>query len=249
MRQGYMGANPHNPVAVTENPDDAPSCDLVLSDVELAAVWSAAGDDNFGKIIRLLILTGCRREEIGGLCWSEIDREAGTITLPKERTKNRHEHVLPITPLAADILDSIPQQVERDHVFGARSTNGFNGWNAAKKALDKRLVGKLKGKSAGWRAHDLRRSLATWLGEHGVEPWTIESLLNHWSGSRSGIAAVYNRAKHTLQVRAALSLWVKLVAPKPVTHSIVPGSSDDELIKAGMERVSAARPRTLAQPR
>jgi integrase len=205
MRQGYMGANPHNPVAVTENPDDAPSRDLVLSDVELAQVWREAGDDNFGRIIKLLILTGARREEIGGLCWTEIDRETGTITLPKERVKNRREHVLPITPLAAEILDAVPQVAER--VFGVRSANGFNGWDAAKKALDKRLAGKLKGKSAGWRAHDLRRSLATWLGENGVEPWTIESLLNHWSGSRSGIAAIYNRAKHTLQVRAALSLW------------------------------------------
>jgi integrase len=207
MRQGYMGSNPHNPVAVTENPDEGVSRDLVLSDVELAHVWRAAGDDAFGKVIKLLILTGCRREEIGGLRWGEIDRDAGTITLPAERVKNRHEHVLPITPLAAEIINSIPEQAERDHVFGARSANGFNGWDAAKKALDQRLAGKLKGKSAGFRAHDIRRSLATWLGEHNVEPWTIESLLNHWSGSRRGIASVYNRAKHQKQVRVALSLW------------------------------------------
>jgi integrase len=207
MQQGFMGANPHNPVAATRNPGDAQSRDLVLSDIELAEVYRAAGDDSFGQIVRLLVLTGQRREEIGGLKFSEIDRDAGTITLPKERTKNRHENVLPITPSVARILDSVPQAVGRDHVFGDRSATGFTAWGAAKKRLDDRLAGKLKGKSVGWRLHDLRRSLATWLGEHGVEVWTIECLLNHWSGHRSGIVNVYNRSKHEKQVRAALSLW------------------------------------------
>jgi integrase len=207
MRQGYMGTNPHNPVAVTENPDEGVSRDLVLSDLELAHVWRAAGDDDFGKVIRLLILTGCRREEIGGLRWGEIDRDAGTITLPAERVKNRHEHVLPITSLAAEVLDSIPHQVERDHLFSPRSNTGFTGWDAAKKALDKRLAGKLKGKSAGWRAHDIRRSVATWMAEHGIEPAHIEAVLNHYSGHRSGVAGVYNRAGYARQIRGALSLW------------------------------------------
>jgi len=208
MRQGYMGPNPHNPVAVTENPDDGASRDLALSDIELVQVWRAAGDDAFGKIVRLLILTGARREEIGGLRQSEINRDAGTITLPSERVKNRREHVLPITPLAAQIIDSVPQLVERDHLFGARSTNGFNGWDAAKKALDERLAGKLKGKSAAFRLHDLRRSVATWMAEHGdVEPHIIEAVLNHVGGHKAGVAGVYNRSKYARQIRAALSLW------------------------------------------
>jgi integrase len=208
MRQGYMGPNPHNPVAVTENPDDAVSRDLVLGDVELAEVWRATGDEDFGKVIRLLILTGCRREEIGGLRWSEIDRDAGTITLPSERVKNRREHVLPITPLMAQIIDSVPPVVGRDQVFGARSANGFSGWDVAKKALDERLAGKLKGKSAGWRPHDLRRSVATNLIERlDVEPHVVEAILNHHSGHRSGVAGIYNKAKYARQIRSALSLW------------------------------------------
>jgi integrase len=208
MRQGYMGPNPHNPVAVTENPDDGASRDLVLSDVELAHVWRAAGDDAFGKVVRLLILTGARREEIGGLKWSEIDRDAGTITLPKERTKNRREHVLAITPLAAQIIDTIPHLVDRDYLFGARSTNGFNGWNAAKKALDERLAGKLKGKSAGFRLHDLRRSVATWMAEHGdIEPHIIEAVLNHQGGHKGGVAGIYNRASYSRQMKVALARW------------------------------------------
>jgi integrase len=205
MRQGFAT---HNPVIGTENPDDVPSRDLVLSDVELAVIWRAAGDDAFGKIIRLLIIFGARREEIGGLRFSEISRDAGTITLPSERVKNRHEHVLPITPLAMAIIDSVPQVVGRDHLFGDRSATGFTGWDAAKKALDDRLAGKLKGKSAEFRLHDLRRSLASWLADHGdVEPHIIEAILNHYSGHRSGVAGVYNRAKYARQIRAALTLW------------------------------------------
>jgi integrase len=201
MRQGYAT---FNPVAASENADAAPSRDRVLKDTELAAIWRGCGDDEFGQIVRLLILTGCRREEIGGLKWSEIDRDAGTITLPKERVKNKHEHTLPLTPLALAIIDSVPQRVSRDCLFGDRSVNGFTDWDRQKGHLDDRLAGK----PADWRLHDLRRSLASWLADDGdVGPHIIEAILNHYSGHRSGVAGVYNRAKYARQIRNALMLW------------------------------------------
>jgi integrase len=203
MRQGFMGPTPHNPASVTENPDDRLSRDRVLKDHELAAIWRACKDDNFGRIVRLLILTACRRAEIGDLRWSEIDRDNGTVTLPKERTKNKHEHVLPITPLASAIINSVPQRVNRDHVFGDRSVSGFTGWYAAKADLDERLD-----KIATWNLHDFRRSVATWMAEHGnIEPHVVEAVLNHYSGHRGGVAGIYNRAKYARQIRAALTLW------------------------------------------
>jgi integrase len=199
MKQGYTT---HNPVIGTENPATA-SRDRVLKDSELAAIWRACDDDDFGKIVRLLILTGCRREEIGGLKWSEIDENQDTITLPKERVKNKHEHVLPITSMAMQIINSVPVRVDRDHLFGGSRT-GFSDWTPHKKFLDARLANKL----ADWRLHDLRRSLATWMAEHGsVEPHIIEAILNHWTGHRSGVAAIYNRATYARPMRAALSLW------------------------------------------
>jgi integrase len=200
MKQGQAT---HNPVIGTENPITA-SRDRVLKDTELAAIWRACGDDDFGKIVRLLICTGCRREEIGGLRWRpEINLDDATITLPKERTKNRHEHVLPITPLAMQIIRSIQERVGRVHLFGDRSAAGFNAWSAHMRELGKRLHG-----IAPWKLHDLRRSLASWLADHGdVEPHIIEAILNHYSGHRSGVAGIYNRAKYARQIRAALSLW------------------------------------------
>src|SRR5262249_232168 len=178
MRQGSMGATPYNPASVTENPDDGQSRDRVLRDTELAAIWHACRDDDFGKIVRLLILTACRREEIGGLRWSEVDRANGTITLPKERVKNNHEHILPLKPLALAIIDSVPEVVGRKHLFGDRSTTGFTMWYEGKhNDLDHRL-----GKIAPWNLHDIRRSVATWMAENNIEPHVIEAILNHYSG-------------------------------------------------------------------
>ena len=203
MRQGLMGPTPYNPASVTENPDARLSRDRVLKDNELAAIWNACKDDDFGRIVRLLILTACRREEIGGLRWGEIDRDAGTITLPKERVKNNHEHVLPLTPLALEIIGSVKEQVGRTHLFGDRSSTGFTTWYVAKHDLDNRL-----GKMAPWNLHDIRRGVATWMAEHGnVEPHIIEAVLNHYSGHKSGVAGVYNRARYSKQIRIALGLW------------------------------------------
>jgi integrase len=201
MKQGHCDSNP---VAATEDPRSPPSRDRVLSDSEIAAIWKACGDDNYGKIVKLLILTGCRREEIGGLRWSEIAPDTTTFTLPAKRVKNNRAHTLPLLPPAQTIITSIPQRVGRDHLFGDRSAGGFTGWQRPKQALDDRL-----GKAVGeWRLHDLRRTLATWLAEHGdTEPHVIEAVLNHYSGHRRGVAGTYNRSKYEKQIKTALATW------------------------------------------
>jgi hypothetical protein len=45
------------------------------------------------------------------------------------------------------------------------------------------------------------------LGELGVQPHHIEAILNHYSGHRSGVAGVYQRAKYADEMRAALQRW------------------------------------------
>jgi integrase len=202
MQQGFMGSHPQNPVIATKKPNDATPRDRVLEDDELAAIWRACEDDHFGRIVKLLMLTGCRREEIGGLRWNEIDLEAGTITLPKERVKNKHEHTLPLTPMAMEIIRAIPERVSRDHLFGERAKAGFTHWYEAKNELDDRLsdVGE-------WRLHDLRRTVATRMADLGTQPHVIESILNHRSGHRAGVAGIYNRSSYEREVRAALALW------------------------------------------
>ena len=98
----------------------------MLTQGELADVWAALEDDQFGDIVRLLILTGQRREEIGSLRWSEVDFERGLIALPPARTKNKRLHEVPLSPLAPAIIKQ--QSRRRDLVFGI-GKGGFSGWS------------------------------------------------------------------------------------------------------------------------
>ena len=212
MKQGLTVSNP---VILTEEPGGAQSRKRVLDDDELVAIWKSCQDDDYGRIIRLLMLTGCRRDEIGGLRWNEIDEDKATITLPPDRVKNGHEHTLPLSPMARRIIDSVDERTGRVSLFGDRSSAGFTAWSAAKADLDQRL----KGKVADWRLHDLRRTVATVMAESppdkenrerrglGIKPHVVEAVLNHFGGHRAGVAGIYNRATYGPEVRNALSVW------------------------------------------
>jgi integrase len=198
LGQGLAEANP---VIGTTSAQEAKPRERVLDDGELAAIWKACDDDAFGKVIRLLILTGARRAEVGGMRWSELDFERGTWTIPAERVKNGRQHTLPLTPFAISIIESVPRRVGRDHLFGTRSDGGLSHWHAKAEQLDRRLTIK------PWRIHDLRRSLATRLCDLGVAPHVVEQILNHQSGHRAGIVGVYNKSRYEREVVTALSMW------------------------------------------
>ncbi len=187
-----------NPVLGTNTHSDNEARDRVLSDDELVAVWKAAPDSDYGRIVKLLILTGQRRDEIGSLRWSEIDMDNKTITLGAERTKNSRPHEFPLSDEAMAILETIPQRDDRDLVFGD-GKGGFSGWSAAKAALDEAA-----GINDPWRLHDLRRTAATRMADSGVQPHVVEAVLNHVSGHRAGVAGVYNRASYSAEKRDAL---------------------------------------------
>jgi integrase len=196
-----MGIVEANPVLGTAKPQDTTPRDRVLSDAELAAIWRACGDDDFGRIVRLLILMPCRRSEIGGMRWDElVDLERGLWTLPAERSKNGRAHTLPLLPMALTIIKAVPRMATRDHLFGVRA-NGFTRWEDAKAALDARSG------VTGWVLHDIRRTVATKMADLGVPPHVIEQVLNHVSGHKSGVAGIYNRSSYEREVRSALALW------------------------------------------
>ena len=196
-------ANGANPVDGSHRPADPTPRDRVLTDAELVEIWKAAcQDDEPGKIIRLLILLGSRRQEVGGMRWSELDLDAGTWTLPAERSKNRRAHTITLPPAALAIINSVPL-TSRDHLFGHRAADGFATWSNAKADLDRRLGDAVK----GWRLHDLRRSAATKMADIGVEPHVVEACLNHYSGHRAGVAGVYNRARYEQATKLALVKW------------------------------------------
>src|SRR5262249_6925766 len=146
-----------NPVIGTIPPKQAQPRDQVLTDAELVAIWRACKDDDFGRIVRLLILTAQRRSEIGGMCWSEFDLDAGMWTRPAARAKNHRAHTSRLPPLALNIVAAVPVIVSRDQLFGERAAIGFTHWSTAKSDFDARL-----GKAVQpWTLHDLRRTCAT----------------------------------------------------------------------------------------
>jgi integrase len=196
----------------------------VLSDTEIAEIWRAAGDaaSPYGTIIRLLILTGQRRGEVAGMTWGEISEELATWTLPGVRTKNGEPHTVPLSARARDIVRTfLPDGMDRPAsggivLPGALGTP-FAGWSKAKQALDTAIID-ARAKAAGaagtipsplipWNVHDLRRTVATGLQRLGVRLEVTEAVLNHISGSRGGIAGVYQRHDWAAEKRAALDSW------------------------------------------
>jgi integrase len=189
----------HNPVAGTNRQEENGHRERSLSDSEIAKVWLAAPENDYGSIVRLLMLTGCRREEIGSLRWSEVDLDARAITIPRERAKNGIEHVVPLPDAAISILHGIRRRGERDFVFGMARDGGFSGWSKAKIALDNAVILKEE-----WRLHDLRRTVRTGLGKLGVQPHVAEAVLNHLPPK---LIRTYDRNTYTAEKRDALERW------------------------------------------
>jgi integrase len=204
MREGLADANP---VVGTGRREEA-SRDRVLTSEELHVIWRALGDDEFSAIAKLLILTGQRREEIGGLRWSELADHV--IALPAERVKNGRPHTIPLSPPALAILGAQPRREGRDFVFG-RGEGGFSGWSRCKARLDQRIANLNGSALPGWTIHDLRRSAVTHMAELGVQPHVIEAVINHVSGHKAGVAGIYNKSTYEREKVAALALWAEHV--------------------------------------
>ena len=174
------------------------SRERVLTRDELRKLWRGLGDDPFSDIVRLLLLTGQRRTEIGRLQWSEVDLARKLIVLPPERTKNGRQHELPLSRQAMAIVERQPRRNSTGFVF---SDNGNHDWDRGKARLDGKLG------IAPYTLHDLRRTCATGMAELGVQPHIIEAVLNHVSGHKAGVAGIYNRARYEREMRSALQRW------------------------------------------
>jgi integrase len=208
--EGHVDANP---VSYTNTVVEKGERKHVPSDADLRAIWLALEDDDYGAIVKLLILTGARRDEIGGLRWSEFD-DASTITIPPARIKNRRAHMIPLSAPARAILDAIQRRdnadgTPRDHVFG-RGASGYQGWSKSKAELDARITAARDGKPLPhWVPHDFRRYLSTRLHQtpFSIPPHVVETLLGHISGHKGGVAGVYNQAEYLDERRDALERW------------------------------------------
>jgi integrase len=214
FRWAIAGALHHSANPVTgANRNDEKSRERVLADWELRAIWYACQDNNYGAIIKLLMLTGQRASEISALRRSEIVESE--IRLPGARTKNNRAHTIPLSAPARRILSgklaqkSYVTSGHPDEVVFGRGRHGFTDWTKSKRELDKQIATMTGSPLSPWRVHDLRRSVATCMVDIGIEPHVVEAVLNHQSGSRAGVAGIYNRAKLEPQKRIAMDRWAE----------------------------------------
>jgi integrase len=197
--EGLLDANP---VTLSNLPVTNGPRARVLSSDELRTIWAALDADTYGDVVRLLIYTAARRQEIGGLRWDEM--AAAELRLPPERCKNNKPHTIPLSAPALAILQRRPRT--GPFVFGRNGETAFQGWSWRKAALDARIGDKV----APWTLHDIRRTAVTVMCEQlGIAPYIADACLGHLQGG--AVQRVYNRSTYVEERRRALEKWASFV--------------------------------------
>jgi len=239
-----------SPVARMKLPTKERPRDRVLSDDELRWLWQACEAIGwpFGPLVKLLLLTAQRRDEVASLEWSEIDLEKRTWTMPREKAKNDRAQEVHLSVAAAEVLEALPRLGD-GLVFTTTGETPISGFSRAKLRLDAAMA-RARRRSLGlpeaekelrkalriaakkplpeeipnWTLHDLRRTAATGMARLNVAPHVVDKVLNHVSGTIRGVAAVYNRFEYLEERRAALEAWGRYVENlvAPARSNIVP---------------------------
>jgi integrase len=188
-----------------------------------AYIAAAAATEPFGVLIRVLILTGQRRGEVAGMRWDELDLHSGLWDIPGERTKNHQAHSVPLPSAAVELIRSVKRRREAEFVFEGVRQTAVSGFGKVKSRLDAALTAAAarakRPAPTPWTLHDIRRSVATGLQRLGVRLEVTEAVLNHVSGSRSGIVGVYQRHAWAAEKRTALETWARHVLAAVVAES------------------------------
>jgi integrase len=209
--------------------------DRVLSDDELRWLWIACEEIGwpFGPLAKLLLLTAQRRNEVAGMTWAEIDLDGAVWTIPRDKAKNNREHQVQLSVAAVAVVRTLPRF--GDLVFTTTLKTPVSGFAKCKDRLDAAMLvakraelGTHKGDAIpNWTLHDLRRTATTGMARLKIAPHVVDRILNHTSGTISGVAAVYNRFEYLEERRAALEAWGRfvdgLITPAPANVIAFPG--------------------------
>ena len=205
-----------NPTIGVWSPHAPPSRERVLSEAEIRIFWRGCERlaPPYDVLFKLLLLTGCRLNEVTGMTRAELSDDGATWTIPSERTKNHRTHVVSLPPLARDILAAVPRiESAAGYLFTLRGARPVTSFSGAKAQLDAAMLTVAREDDPAsavvprWTLHDLRRTCATGMAELGIAPHIVEACLNHVSGARAGVAGIYNRAAYGPEKRAALERW------------------------------------------
>ncbi len=191
----------------------------VLNEDEIRALWAAAPADTFGGIVKTLLLTAQRRDEVGGMSRTEIDRH-GNWTIPAERYKTKKPNVVPLSAAALAVINAQDQIDGGDMVFSTNGETAFSGFSKCKLRLDRDMLAKLQEAAMErgedpkkvtlpeWRLHDLRRTAKTLMMQARVRPDVSERVLGHVI---KGVEGVYDQFGYTDEKRAALEALAALL--------------------------------------
>jgi integrase len=211
-----------DPTIGLDKPNAPASRDRVLNariDVrkgdEVRWFWQACAsvDEPYGILLKLLLLTGCRRDELARLTEDEISDDLATIRLPASRTKNHRAHEVYLSPPAIKLIASVPRIHGCKYLFSTNGRTPVLSWSRAKRDLDQAMAKIAKAERGedftipSWRVHDLRRTASTGMHSIGVPPHIVEAVIGHVSGFRSGVAGTYNAHQYAEERKAALSRW------------------------------------------
>tara|TARA_R110002020_G_scaffold36894_37_gene111046 strand:- start:5112 stop:6416 length:1305 start_codon:yes stop_codon:yes gene_type:complete len=211
-----------SPCAAVKPPAPEVSRDRVLNDDELRWLWRAceAYGFPFGPLVKLLLLTGQRRQEVGAMVSGEVDRDARLWTIPAARAKNGIAHDVPLSAQAIEVLDALPKIAgDAGYLFTTNGRAAVSGWSKAKERIDAEMLRAAREEALergddpegvdlpAWTFHDLRRTTASGMARLGINLPVIEKVLNHVSGSFGGIVGVYQRHSFADEKRRALDAW------------------------------------------
>ena len=209
----------------------------VLTDAELSEIWEATGSTPypFGAFVRMLLVTGQRLREVANARWSEFNLEKALWTIPAGRMKGDAAHEVPLSPLALEILRSLPRTRTdgRDHpAYVFSTTQGkapISGFSKSKVQLDRKLAEMLRtaahseetGTTAGWVYHDCRRTMRTHLSGLPVPDLVSELVIAH---AKPGLHKVYDQHAYREEKKRALDLWaaklLSIVEPNPAGNVV-----------------------------
>lgn len=200
-----------NPCRDAGRPPKPKARDRVLTENEMAALWRVvdAQAEPWRSAVKLLILTGQRKSEVFEARRAEFDLKAGLWTIPAERAKNGAAHIVPLSEAARNVLDAI-EEVAGSRLLFPADGNPENPASGISKAVERIRAGvraELGEDTAGWSLHDIRRTVATGLQRLGIRFEVTEAVLNHVSGSKGGVAGVYQRYGWSNEKKAALDAW------------------------------------------
>jgi integrase len=216
-----------NPCAGVDRPAGPEARDRVLTADEIRWFWRACENVDaplasgaprpFGPLLKVLLLTGQRRNEVAGMTRDELSEDGATWNIPGSRTKNGRAHIVPLAPLVRELIASVSGKPGK-FVFTTTGRTHVSGWSRTKARLDAAMLAiarQERGEDAAippWRLHDLRRSAVTGMVELGVAPHVVELAVNHISGTRAGVAGIYNRSEMLPKRKEALDRWAAHIA-------------------------------------